>query len=119
LGFVVSNIRTMMLFAAVHLAALAVGAWAVIGEPAARLPLLWAAMLAGAALFLRLVAPSDAFSLQSILRPVFEFVYRRWLWCDWHKAHDSVVRVTGWRSAIVETRSGQRRHMTACFWGLQ
>jgi hypothetical protein len=48
-------IRVLLLLAAVHLAALAVGAWAVMGEPAARLPLLWAAMLAGAALFLRLL----------------------------------------------------------------
>jgi hypothetical protein len=53
------TIRTMMLFAAAHLAALAFGAWAVIGEPAARPPLLWAGMLAGAALFLRLVAPRE------------------------------------------------------------
>jgi hypothetical protein len=59
LGFVVSTLRVMMLFAAVHLAALAFGALVVMGEPAARLPLLWACMLAGAALFLRLVAPRE------------------------------------------------------------
>jgi hypothetical protein len=113
-----SSLRIVLLFAAVHLAALAVGAWAVLGEPAARLPLLWAAMLAGAALFLRLVAPSDWAPLQIIMRPVFALVYRRWLWNAWHPTNDRVIRVTGWRSAIVETRSGQRRHMTACFWGL-
>ena len=54
-----SSLRVMFLFVAIHLAALAVGAWAVMGEPAARLPLLSAGMLAGAALFLRLVAPHE------------------------------------------------------------
>lgn len=48
---------TLALFAAVHLVALAFGALVVLGEPAARLPLLWAATLAGGALFLWLVAP--------------------------------------------------------------
>ena len=52
-----STLRTLMLLAAVHLAALAFGAWVVLGEPAARLPLLYAGMLAGVALFLRLVEP--------------------------------------------------------------
>jgi hypothetical protein len=52
-------IRVLLLLAAVHLAALAFGAWAVLGEPAARLPLLWAAMLAGAALFTSLVEPRE------------------------------------------------------------
>ena len=54
-----SHVRVLMLFAAAHLAALAFGAWVVMGEPAARLPLLWAAMLAGASLFLRLVEPRE------------------------------------------------------------
>ena len=115
-----SALRTLMLFAAAHLVALAFGAWVVMGEPAARLPLLLAAMLAGAALFLRLVAPSAEFSLQSILRPVFALVYRRWMWDHWHKDYCRVVRVTSWRSALLESPNGrERRHMTACFWGLQ
>jgi len=54
-----SDIRVMMLWVAVHLAALSFGAWAVMGSEAARLPLLSAGMLAGAALFLRLVAPHE------------------------------------------------------------
>ena len=112
-------IRTLMLFASVHLAALAFGTWVVMGEPAARLPLLVAAMLAGAALFLRLVAPSDAFSLQSILRPVFALVWRRWLWDEWTQSHFRVERVTGWRSArISDQRGGRRSNVAFCFWGL-
>ena len=113
-------ICVLLLLAAVHLAALAVGAWAVMGEPAARLPLLWAAMLAGAALFLRLVVPSDAFSLQSILRPLFALVWRRWLWDGWTQSHFRVERVTGWRSArISDQRGGRRSNVAFCFWGLE
>jgi hypothetical protein len=55
----IDALRTLMLFAAVHLAALAFGAWVVMGESAARLPLLWAATLAGIAFFLRLVEPRE------------------------------------------------------------
>ena len=48
-------LRTLLLLAAVHLAALAAGAWAVMGAEAASLLLLWAGMLAWPALFLRLL----------------------------------------------------------------
>jgi hypothetical protein len=48
-----------------------------------------------------------------MIRALFTVVYRRWL------HGDRVLRVTGWRSALVETPHGRRRHMTACFWGLE
>jgi hypothetical protein len=112
--------RVLLLLAAVHLAALAFGAWVVMGAEAASLLLLWAGMLAWPALFLRLVAPSgDWAPLQSILRPLFALVYRRWLWDEWSQTHFRVERVTGWRSArIADHRGGRRRNMAACFWGL-
>lgn len=51
----------------------------------------------------------------------FARVYRRWLWDGWLGTHDRVLRVRGWRSALVAsvTREGRecsRRHMAACFW---
>jgi hypothetical protein len=112
-------IRVLLLLAAVHLAALAFGAWVVMGAEAASLLLLWAGMLAWPALFLRLVAPRDASSLQSILRPVFALVWRRWLWDEWTQSHFRVERVTGWRSArISDQRGGRRGNVAFCFWGL-
>ena len=105
-----SSLRVMLLFVAVHLAGLAVGAWVVLSVEAALL-LTWLAVM--------LTVMSLPFGKQMLLRPLFAFVYRRWLWNDWHLTRDRVLRVTGWRSALVKTRDGQRRHMTACFWGLE
>jgi hypothetical protein len=100
----------MMLWIAVHFAALAVGAWLVLSPGAALL-------LASPALLLAVIAiPLD---VQAIMRAMFALVYRRWLWDHWDKGYCRVVRVTGWRSALVETQGGKRRHMTACFWGLE
>lgn len=98
-------IRTLMLFAAVHLAALTFGAWAVMGPDAALL-LAWLALML------------TVLSLP-LARWLFSVVYRRWLWDHWHKNYCRVIRVTSWRSALLESRNGrERRHMTACFWGL-
>ena len=52
-------IRTLMLFAAVHLAAFAAGAWAVMGDIAWRAPAVIAVTLIGAALFTALVEPRE------------------------------------------------------------
>lgn len=50
----IDAVCTLALFAAAHLAALAFGAWTVMGRPAAQLSLLGAAVLVGATLLLRL-----------------------------------------------------------------
>jgi hypothetical protein len=102
--------RTMLLFFAVLFASLAVGAWAVLSNEAALL-LAWPALL--------LAVLSIPFDGQIILRPMFALVYRQWLWNDWYTRPDRVVRVAGWRTAVVETPARQRRVMTACFWGLE
>ena len=51
-------------------------------------------------------------------------VYRRWLWNEFYGTHDRVLRVIGWRTALVcsVTKSGReasRRGMTPCFWIFQ
>lgn len=61
---------------------------------------------------------------QRFLCWLFAIVYRRWLWNPYYKNHDRVLRVKGWRTALVITGSlpfphGQRRTMTACFWRFQ
>ena len=48
-------------------------------------------------------------------------VYRRWLWNDFYGTHDKVLRVIGWRTALVSsvTKTGRetsRRCMMPCFW---
>lgn len=54
-----SDFRVMLLFIAVHLAAFAVGAWAVLGDIAWRAPAVIAVTLIGAALFTLLVEPRE------------------------------------------------------------
>ncbi len=51
-------------------------------------------------------------------------VYRRWLWNDFYGTHDKVLRVIGWRTALVVnvSKSGREvgRHcVTPCFWIFQ
>jgi len=108
--------RTILLWIAIHFAALSIGAWLVL-SPGAALLLAWPALL-----LVVMSIPRDARwadVAQALMRSVFALVYRRWLWDHWHKNHYRVVRVTSWRSALLESRNGlQRRHMTACFWGL-
>jgi hypothetical protein len=51
----------------------------------------------------------------NLLNFIFSIVYRRWLWCEFTQRHDRVIRVKGWRTAIVES-AGKRRHtMSPCF----
>lgn len=44
----------------------------------------------------------------------------RWLWSfvwqKWLDDGDKVIRVTGWRSALIETSYGRRRGLACCFW---
>ena len=51
---------------------------------------------------------------QPLLCTLFRLVYR-----PWHHFPDGtrreVVRVTGWRSAKIITRTGQTMRMTVCF----
>lgn len=62
--------------------------------------------------------------MNSVLCFLFSVVYRRWLWNDWTGTYDKVLRVKGWRTAVITavTKSGiqlQRRTMTPCFWIFQ
>lgn len=46
------------------------------------------------------------------MRWLFAFVWRRWLWNFYSQCPNRVVKVTGWRSCITDTPSGQRVHAT-------
>jgi hypothetical protein len=39
----------------------------------------------------------------------------RWTWQHWLSDGDKVIRVKGWRTALVESRSGQRSTITPLF----
>ena len=52
---------------------------------------------------------------QPLLCALFRLAYRRWLVFPDGMRREA-VRVTGWRSARVLTRTGQTRRMTVCFW---
>ena len=42
----------------------------------------------------------------------------RFFWKDQIRGY-KLVRVTGWRSCIVENNYGHRSHITFCVWGLK
>ncbi len=53
---------------------------------------------------------------------IFCLIWRRWLRNTWnpekYKYH-KVVKIYGWRSALVDWPCGQRAHSTFCFWWFQ
>ena len=55
---------------------------------------------------------------QRMLCWIFAVVYRRWLWDDWAGKPATVVKVKGWRTALIDSSRG-RSTMTPLFWGLE
>lgn len=56
-----------------------------------------------------------------IVRKAWELVYRKWLWSDFYKTHAQVIRVKGWRTALVKEVNSKgnevNRYTTSpCFW---
>lgn len=47
--------------------------------------------------------------IDSLKNAAFRIVWRNWL-----SDGDRIVRVTGWRSALIEDRFGIRRHANFC-----
>jgi hypothetical protein len=54
--------------------------------------------------------------MQHVLCFVFSLIYKRWLYDDYSKSFDTVVKVKGWRTALVDSKGGSRRSMSPCFW---
>jgi len=44
-------------------------------------------------------------------RWMWNFVWQKWLDKD-----ETVIKVTGWRSALIEGKYGRRRGLACCFW---
>ena len=62
--------------------------------------------------------------LQHVLCLLFSIIYRKWLYNDFYKRPNRVLKVTGWRSARVASvgkdgREISRWHMSPCFWNLK
>ena len=51
----------------------------------------------------------------TLLKRLWALVYRRWLYDDYYKNYYKVLRVKGWRSALVERKSGERMSLSPCF----
>jgi hypothetical protein len=50
----------------------------------------------------------------TLLNFLFSVIYRRWLWDSFAERYETVVRVKGWRTAIVES-AGARKVISPCF----
>lgn len=38
------------------------------------------------------------------------------VWQNWLDPDDRIVCVTGWRSALIDTKGGERKQISCCFW---
>lgn len=47
---------------------------------------------------------------------LFAWIWRKWLWNDFSQRPNRVIRITGWRSCLYDTPSGQRTHATFLIW---
>ena len=52
------------------------------------------------------------------MKKLWYWIYKKWLWDDFYKAYDKVIKVKGWRTAIVQNPTG-RKTITPCFWIFQ
>ncbi len=46
---------------------------------------------------------------------LYSKIWARWLWNDYHQCYDKVIKVKGWRTARIETKSGARSLKSPCF----
>jgi hypothetical protein len=54
-----------------------------------------------------------------ITRWLFSIIYRKWLWSSYSKTYSKVIRVKGWRTALIERDGYERSTITPIFWGLK
>jgi len=50
-----------------------------------------------------------------MVKKVYSLAYRHWLWNDFYQCHDKVIEVKGWRTARIESKSGERVLASLCF----
>lgn len=60
-------------------------------------------------------ADHDGGRIRWSIRFLWASVYRRWLWCSFSKKYYCVIRVKGWRTAIVQNPCAHRSTMSPCF----
>ena len=49
---------------------------------------------------------------------LWSMIYRKWLLNDFCGNYNKVLKVRGWRTALVESCT-DRKTITPCFWGLK
>lgn len=54
-----------------------------------------------------------------ITRWLFSIIYKRWLWSSYSKTYSEVIKVKGWRTALIERGGYERLTITPIFWGLK
>jgi len=53
--------------------------------------------------------------IQKLLCWLYPIFYSKWL-TDTSGENSKVIKVRGWRTALIETRWGTRMTITICFW---
>jgi len=51
-----------------------------------------------------------------MIKWIWAIIYRKWLWNNYYKCYDTVVKVHGWRCATVDDKARRRKMMWPCFW---
>lgn len=50
-----------------------------------------------------------------MIKWLYSIVWKRWLWNDYFKDYDRVIKVKGWRTAIIEDKAKHRATNSPCF----
>lgn len=48
-------------------------------------------------------------------RYLWSIIYKKWLWCSYTKKYYKVIKVKGWRTAIIDNGCS-RKSRTPIFW---
>ena len=51
-----------------------------------------------------------------MIKKIWAFVYRKWLWNERLQEYDTVIRVKNWRCAVVDRKGLGRSTISPCFW---
>jgi len=50
-----------------------------------------------------------------MIKWLYSQVWKHWLWNEFYQTYDKVIKVYGWRTALVEAKSGARKVTSPCF----
>jgi hypothetical protein len=53
--------------------------------------------------------------MKKVVNVIWALIWRKWLWNSYDQDYEKVIKVKGWRTAIVQDKSAHRRSISPCF----